>query len=125
MLPDGVGVVQYRGIPPPPGSGYASSQVVTMERVSGTWSAESLVREYPLSSQVSPGEGALGARSSPDGSRRVVWVVDSFLRLYFRDGSQAWTEVWPGMSTLVLGAWSSGDGKFAFLVKGNVELWEP
>jgi len=96
-----------------------------MERVSGTWSAESLVREYPFVVPVEDGEGTLGARSSPDGSRRAVWVVDSFLRLYFRDGSQPWTEVSPGMSTLVLGAWSSGDGKFAFLVKGNVELWEP
>ena len=67
LLPAGIGVVQYRVFPPPPGSGYASSQVVTMERVSGTWSAESLVREYPVALG-SPWEGALGARSSPDGS---------------------------------------------------------
>jgi hypothetical protein len=57
VVPDGVGVVQYRVFPPPPGSGYASSQVVTMERVSGTWSAESLVREFSVA-LVSPGEGA-------------------------------------------------------------------
>ena len=125
-VPSGIGAVQYRAIPPPPESAYATCQLVTVERVSGTWGTESIAREDP----VCVFDGGPGGRASPVGERRMAWVItDTFLRLHFRDGAQPWTEVTANLQApSPAGTWSSAEGKFGLLVPtsgGSVELEEP